>query len=526
MDALRMNKLLSVLIAVALALCVITVGLAAWRFYGDGDPHAAVANTDLSLTLKGEKEICLEVGQKYLEPGSLAIFTSSEVTAEVPVTVKGQVDTTRIGDYTLEYFAQIGDLICTDSRLVHIVDTQKPVISLISNPDGFTLIGHAYEEEGFTASDNYDGDITDQVTREEVGDTIVYTVTDSSGNTFSVTRTINYFDPGKPTIHLLGNSTTLLIQGDAYTDPGVIATDANDGDVTASVAVEGSVDTTKSGIYTLRYTATNRYGFSGSAERTVYVLPPELVPLRQGVTTDAPVDSDDPENPVESKPTIRREDYVIPVGGMAYKPTGKVIYLTFDDGPSYHTPRLLSILRKYQVKASFFVVQNSLIDIIAQTASEGHTVAIHTSSHNYKKIYTNEDAFLADLLAMQQVIEQYTGQTVMLNRFPGGSSNTISSAYSKGIMSRLTKLLPQMGYTYFDWNVDSNDAGGASTPEEVFKNIINGVQWYKQSVVLQHDTNGFSVDAVERLIVWGLINGYTFQPLTADSPTCHHSVFN
>ena len=334
-----MNKLLSVLIAIALALAVITIGIATWRFYGEEDPYTEIVNNDLSLTLKGDKEIYLEFGQDYLEPGSLAIYTSTEVTAEVPVTVKGQVDTTRVGDYTLEYFVQIGDLIRTESRTVHIIDTQKPVIALVSDPNGFTVIGRTYEEEGFTATDNYDGDITDKVKREEIGDTIVYTVTDSSGNSFSITRTINYFDPGKPTIHLIGNSATLIIEGDVYTDPGVMAADAIDGDITASVAVEGLVDTTKSGIYTLRYTATNRYGFSSIVERTVYVLPPELVPLRAGVSSVDPANPDGPLLPID------RKDYVIPVGGMAYNPR-KVIHLTFDDGPSYHTPRLLDILGK------------------------------------------------------------------------------------------------------------------------------------------------------------------------------------
>ena len=114
----------------------------------------------------------------------------------------------------------------------------------------------------------------------------------------------------------------------------------------------------------------------------------------------------------------------------------------------------------------------------------------------------------------------------MLTRFPGGSSNTISRDYNKGIMSRLTKTLTEMGYTYFDWNVDSDDAGRARSAEEVFENITKGALYYKNSVVLQHDTKGYSIDAIERLIVWGLVNGYTFQPLTAESPTCHHPVLN
>ena len=178
------------------------------------------------------------------------------------------------------------------------------------------------------------------------------------------------------------------------------------------------------------------------------------------------------------------------------------------------------------MKVTFFVTSSSYPQFLARAAEEGHTVAIHTNTHNYSQIYASDDAFMADLEAIQTTIFEQTGQKSMLTRFPGGSSNTISSIYNKGIMTRLTKKLEELGYQYFDWNVDSNDAGGAKTADEVFKNVTEGVANRQNSVVLQHDTKGFSVDAVEQIIAWGLCNGYTFAPLTADSPTCHHGVQN
>jgi hypothetical protein len=84
----------------------------------------------------------------------------------------------------------------------------------------------------------------------------------------------------------------------------------------------------------------------------------------------------------------------------------------------------------------------------------------------------------------------------------------------------------ERGFTYFDWNVDSKDAGGAKTADEVYQNVINGCRNKKASVVLQHDIHGYSVDAVERIIQWGLANGYTFAALTPDSPTAHHPINN
>ena len=128
------------------------------------------------------------------------------------------------------------------------------------------------------------------------------------------------------------------------------------------------------------------------------------------------------------------------------------------------------------------------------------------------------------------MIEDRTGIRTTLMRFPGGSSNTASKKHSKGIMTRLTQKVVELGFQYFDWNVDSNDAGGARTADEVFENVINGVQWamdrYGFAIVLQHDTQEFSIDAVARIIQWGKENGYTFLPLESNSPTIHHELNN
>lgn len=93
-------------------------------------------------------------------------------------------------------------------------------------------------------------------------------------------------------------------------------------------------------------------------------------------------------------------------------------------------------------------------------------------------------------------------------------------------MTILTQKVQELGFQYFDWNVSSGDAGGATTKEEVFNNVVSGVQNYKHSIVLQHDIKSFSVDAVEMIIEWGLENEYTFLPLDTASPTTHHKVFN
>ena len=492
-----MKKAINIILICVLAVAVLTVSATALRNWESGEK--------LTVTLNGQQDIYVEYGQDYTEPGATAQLTQKDVQTNIPVTVSGAVDTARVGDYYIKYTATAEDITATSYRCVHVVDTQLPVITLVAAPEAYTLPGQPYTEEGFSATDNYDGDLTERVVRKEKDGVVTYSVSDSSGNKASVTRTINYFDPGIPKIELVGGQFSFIMAGDAYAEPGYTATDKDGKDLTNRVAAMGNVDINTPGTYTLQYTVTNQYGKTGTAERTVYVIPK----AKEGTAK--------PDDSTEIAP---------PTGGTTIEPNGKVVYLTFDDGPTNHTGRLLDVLAKYDVKATFFVVNTGYKDMITRAAKEGHTVAIHTYTHRYSQIYASDDAFFADLHAMQDVIYQCTGEKAMLTRFPGGSSNSVSSAYNKGIMSRLTKELRARGYQYFDWNVDSNDAGGARTSEEVFQNVIKGISNHTNSIVLQHDTQSFSVDAVERIIAWGLCNGYTFKALTADSPGCHHPVNN
>ena len=446
---------------------------------------------ELAIELNGQTEITLEYGIGYEEQGAGAWFAYSKEGKEpvsVQVLLDGQVDDQKIGDYSITYTAFYREHTCTAKRTVHVVDTQKPVITLMGEAAVTVLPTESYEEAGFTATDNYDGDLTSQVKREVLDGKIVYTVADSSGNTVSVERTVTENDPVPPVLELKGSDRITLGIGGSFQEPGFAAIDNCDGDLTASVQIKGGVDPYRAGTYTLTYTVTDSYQNTASVTRTVRVLP-------------------------------------LAASDIAEK-NGKNIYLTFDDGPGLYTERLLDILAKYDVKVTFFVVNTGCISLISRSAQEGHTVAIHTASHRFSEVYANEDAYFADLYKMQSIIEQYTGKKSMLLRFPGGSSNTISKDYSMGIMTRLAAAVTERGFTYFDWNVDSNDAGGAKTADEVFNNVIKGIGNKQNSVVLQHDMKSYSVDAVEKIIVWGLKNGYTFLPLDANSPTCHHGINN
>ena len=351
---------------------------------------------------------------------------------------------------------------------------------------------------GYTADDNYDGDLTGKVKTDgevdvkKTGDYVLtYTVEDSSGNKAEEKRTIHVVDTTAPIITLAGENTVYVQNGENYTEAGYMAQDGCDGDITDRVTVSGDVDTSTAGSYILTYEVKDSSGNEASMQRTVRVYAPVQV------------------NTVD--------------------PGNKVVYLTFDDGPGPYTAQLLDVLDKYNVKATFFVT-NTRPDyrtMIAEEAKRGHTVAIHSASHVYSQIYQSEDAYFADLEEMNQIIIEQTGQGAQIIRFPGGSSNTVSAKYSRGIMSRLVKDVEARGFLYCDWNVSSGDAGSRPiSTQQVVQNVTEGMQKNNVSIVLQHDIKEFSVNAVEQIIQWGLAEGYTFLPLSTSSPMSHHGVNN
>jgi peptidoglycan/xylan/chitin deacetylase (PgdA/CDA1 family) len=133
---------------------------------------------------------------------------------------------------------------------------------------------------------------------------------------------------------------------------------------------------------------------------------------------------------------------------------------------------------------------------------------------------------MSDLEQMHDIIKQETGSYTHIVRFPGGSSNTVSMRYNKGIMSKLAASLSRNQYVYFDWNVSSGDAGETTNTSHIVDNIIEGCEKNDKSIVLQHDIYDFSIEAVEEVIKWGKENGYTFLPLYIDSFDAHHGFNN
>ncbi len=446
---------------------------------------------ELTLQLDGQPSLTQEYGGIYQEQGARALVKTPLLPGfalEIPVHITGQVDPSKVGAYPLAYHAKAFWLNATALRVVQIVDTQPPILTLKEVEGDYTLPGEDYQEAGFTAYDGYDGDLTHMVSWSYKENVITYVVKDSSGNCAIAQRAVNYDDPIAPKLTLKGEAAVTVYLGRPYEEPGFQAVDNFDGNITDRVSVSGSVDIHKPGTYTVTYAVADTFGNQVQLQRKVTVEP-------------CPV----PETVI---------------------PEGKSVYLTFDDGPSAYTPKLLEVLKKYNVKATFFVVNNKYADMITAIAEQGHAIGVHTASHIYSEIYASEEAFFKDFQTVHDLIYEKTGQKTTLMRFPGGSSNSVSSKYNKGIMTRLAKIAADYGLQYYDWNVNSGDAGSARTAEQVFRNVKNGVSYNTCSIVLQHDIHGFSVDAVEKIIQWGLANGYQFLPLEPSSPGCHQDIIN
>ena len=206
---------------------------------------------------------------------------------------------------------------------------------------------------------------------------------------------------------------------------------------------------------------------------------------------------------------------------------GKVVYLTFDDGPSIYTNDILNTLDKYNVKATFFVTCSGDINGLAKKIlDKGHTLALHTCTHKYSNIYSSEDAYFNDLNEISTRVENTTGYKSKYIRFPGGSSNTVSR-FNRGIMTRLTKKVQENGYKYYDWNIDSNDAAGANK-NQVYSNVIGALKNSNRTtnMVLMHDTKSSTKDALDNIIKDALDIGYTFSNINDYTSEIHHGVNN
>ena len=161
------------------------------------------------------------------------------------------------------------------------------------------------------------------------------------------------------------------------------------------------------------------------------------------------------------------------------------IYLTFDDGPSPYTEDILEILDKYDIKATFFLSPEDTeydFRMMKLIAEKGHTIGIHTHTHVFYEIYSDVNSYLEDFAQAYELVYRATGQRCRFFRFPGGSVNS----YNYRIRDELIDEMSRRGFVYFDWNVDSRDATGA-TLEQIQDNVLRQTANVSPAIILMHD---------------------------------------
>ncbi|MBQ0038779.1 MAG: polysaccharide deacetylase family protein [Clostridiales bacterium] len=451
-----------------------------------------ILSPQVHLSVQGSQKQDIDAFSKYTDEGAVAMLGKTDLSDQIKT--EGSVNTKVPGSYIVTYSLDYKGKHYTQQRTVRVVDRDAPELKLKGEDTVVVSRMELFDEPGYTAKDRCDGDLTDCVTVEQQKKDattyrVVYQVADKAGNMAEAVRTLEIRDIVPPELELRGEEHMFVPRGDRFTDPGAVATDDADGDLTEAITCTGTVDTDAVGDYTLRYSVSDSAENRAEVKRTVTVY------------------EESADNPNR-------------------------IYLTFDDGPTEKvTPHILDVLEKNHIKATFFILKYSDEDkpILQRMINAGHTVGIHGYSHDYATIYSSEKAFMNSIQTLHDQVQKDFGYDAKVIRFPGGSSNTISADYKKGIMTCLTKRVEQEGYTYFDWNVDSSDANGNNVDAStIYESTTQGLFKDGNNVVLMHDSyyKTTTADALQKIIDYGHKNGYSFLPITADTTPCHHGVAN
>lgn len=198
----------------------------------------------------------------------------------------------------------------------------------------------------------------------------------------------------------------------------------------------------------------------------------------------------------------------------------KVVFLTFDDGPSRNTIKILDTLAKYEVSATFFLIGENLTEdgvaIAKRALEEGHMLGMHTETHSYDKIYRTVDSFLRDYDKLASRFVEEFGECPAIFRFPGGSY----SSYINPIKADLKKELERRGFIGYDWNVSGEDSVGTPTAASIKNNIFNSIEGQNQPIILLHDSpcSNLTAEVLPEILEKLIAEGYEFRTLQCRKP--------
>ena len=200
----------------------------------------------------------------------------------------------------------------------------------------------------------------------------------------------------------------------------------------------------------------------------------------------------------------------------------RVIYLTFDDGPSKITNKVLDILKENQVKATFFIIGNQINgfeDVVKRINNDGHSIGLHTYTHKFKLIYSNKNTFIKEMLNCRNEISRLTGISPNIIRFPGGSSKRLTNAYLNKLHSYNLKI--------YDWNMVTLDGLNPKTcPDKLYRDATKNKEKLPSIILLLHcdymHTNTYL--ALPKIIKFYKEQGYEFKVITEYTPELYYPI--
>lgn len=434
-----------------------------------------------------EESVKVEINEDFDAVKNILEVKNGKI-KDVKINTK-DVNYNKLGKYTIVYSYDDKDYEVS----VEVVDTKKPKFEVIDldldvgmkiNPKSMVKNIEDATKTTVKFKEDYQFDKEGEIT-------VVVQVVDEAGNISEKKAKVKLVkDKTAPEINGI-SELTVAKGGKPDYNSGVSVTDNRDPNPKLDID-NSKVDINKLGTYKAIYIATDRSGNKTKKERVIKV--------------------------------VEKKDI-----GTSQQSNEKIVYLTFDDGPSANTQKILEILERYNAKATFFVTgtNQNYNYLIKEAHDKGHTIGLHTYCHDYKIVYSSVDAYFDDLTKVGNMVKDLIGYTPRYIRFPGGSSNTVSRKYVPGIMTTLSKEVINRGYQYYDWNGDSTDASGNNVP--VNKLIANATSSKSNNInILFHDTSAKSttVQALPAIIENYLARGYRFEAINDSSFAPHQGINN
>lgn len=212
-------------------------------------------------------------------------------------------------------------------------------------------------------------------------------------------------------------------------------------------------------------------------------------------------------------------DFYAPEHADTSKSSRKTAYLTFDDGPSDRTDEVLDILAEEEVRATFFVVgleDEASLARMKRIVEEGHTLGMHSYSHDYKEIYHSVESYLEDMYRLFSLIRETTGEAPTVFRMPGGSLN----AYNYGIYQELLAEMLRRGFVPCDWSLSAGDVEGVQlTARDIVDNVVDASGQMDRCFILMHDDkdNATTVEALPEMIQVLRQQGFALEAMTPET---------